>query len=159
MKQNKTNAMRELDAKGIAYVPHWYSHDKNDSVDGVSVANRLGLPVEKVFKTLVTIANTKDHYVCMIPVDKELDLKQCARACRVKHLEMIPMKDLLKVTGYIRGGCSPIGMKKAFPTYIDESAFAQDTIYFSAGKIGTQIECDPVLLEKEFGFHKAKLSK
>lgn len=103
----------------------------------------LNQPVEKVYKTLVTQANTKEYLVYMIPVEKELDLKKCAKVAGVKSCEMIHVKDINKITGYIRGGCSPLGMKKQFRTFMYEDALNKDKIYFSAGKIGMQIEMDP----------------
>lgn len=143
MKHEKTNAMRLLEAKGIPYTEHMYEHAKNDPVDGVRVAHMLGEPVERVYKTLVAQANTKEYLVFMIPVDQELDFKKCARAAGVKNTEMIHLKDLTKITGYIRGGCSPLGMKKQFRTFAQEDAILYDTIFFSGGKIGLQIEADP----------------
>lgn len=147
MKHEKTNAMRMLDSKEIPYRVHEYAHKANDPVDGEHVAQMLGEPVERVFKTLVTQANTKEFLVFMIPVDQELDLKKCAKAAQVKNTEMIHVKDLTKITGYIRGGCSPIGMKKTFRTFVQEDAILYDTIFFSAGKIGMQIETNAQNLE------------
>ena len=138
----KTNAMRLLDAAELAYTPH--SYDVSDGqLDGVTAANRLGFPVEQVFKTLVTVGASKGLYVFVIPVAAELDLKKAAKAAQEKHIEMLPAKELLKNTGYIHGGCSPIGMKKPYPTFVDESAIIQETMVFSAGKIGFQIEMVP----------------
>ena len=142
-KIQKTNAMRFLDQHKVVYEAHTYEHKDGDPVDGVHVANILNQPVEKVYKTLVTISNTKEYLVYMIPVEKELDLKKCAKVAGVKSCEMIHVKDINKITGYIRGGCSPLGMKKQFRTFIYEDALNQDKIYFSAGKIGKQIEMDP----------------
>lgn len=147
MKHEKTNAMRMLDSKEISYQVHEYAHKANDPVDGEHVAQMLKEPVERVFKTLVTQANTKEFLVFMIPVDQELDLKKCAKAAHVKNTEMIHVKDLTKITGYIRGGCSPIGMKKMFRTFVQEDAILYDTIFFSAGKIGMQIETNVQNLE------------
>ncbi|NLF80193.1 MAG: Cys-tRNA(Pro) deacylase [Clostridia bacterium] len=138
----KTNTMRLLDAAGIAYQPHHY--DAGDGkIDGVSVAAKIGREPEQVFKTLVTVGASGNFYVLIIPVDRELDLKKAARAAKEKSVAMCPGKDLLKHTGYIHGGCSPIGMKKPFPTFLDESAILQETMIFSAGKIGSQIEAAP----------------
>ena len=109
----KTNAMRLLDAAGIAYIAHGYD-DKDGKIDGVSVAQKMGMPIEEVYKTLVTIGASGEFFVFVIPVAKELDLKKAAKAAGEKHIEMCPSKDLLKHTGYIHGGCSPIGMKKPF---------------------------------------------
>ena len=138
----KTNAMRLLDAAGVDYQAHSYD-DKDGKIDGISVANKMGYPVEQVFKTLVTIGASGEFLVFVIPVAKELDLKKAAKVAGEKHIEMCPSKDLLKHTGYIHGGCSPIGMKKLFRTYVDESAILQEQIFFSAGKIGEQIETAP----------------
>ena len=145
-KIQKTNAMRFLDQHKVVYEAHTYEHKENDPVDGIHVANILNQPVEKVYKTLVTISNTKEYLVYMIPVEKELDLKKCAKVAGVKSCEMIHVKDINKITGYIRGGCSPLGMKKQFRTFMYEDALNQETIYFSAGKIGMQIEMDPKVL-------------
>jgi Cys-tRNA(Pro)/Cys-tRNA(Cys) deacylase len=138
----KTNAMRLLDAAGISYTSHTY--DASDgSIDGVSVAHKLGEEPERVFKTLVTVGASRNYYVFVLPVENELDLKKAARTVKEKSIEMIPVKDINKVTGYIRGGCSPIGMKKQYPTVVDETAILFDTIIFSGGKIGFQIEMAP----------------
>lgn len=143
----KTNVMRILDQKKIKYKMHEYPHTDGVVVDGENVAKLLNQDPSQVFKTLVTIGNDKKYYVCVIPVLKELDLKQAAKAFNVKSLEMIHVKDINQVTGYIRGGCSPIGMKKSYPTVIDSSALNYDKIIFSAGKIGYQVEMDPRLLK------------
>ncbi len=163
MKDNKTNAMRTLDKVKAAYTPHFYESD--GQVDGVHVAETLGIPFEKCFKTLVTFhkeSNGKtDYYVFCIPVDKELDLKAAAKCVNAKSVEMLAVKDLLKTTGYIRGGCSPIGMKKLFTTVIDSSAETQETIYVSGGKIGTQIETSPGTICELTGaaFHPVTVSE
>ncbi len=144
---DKTNAMRILDKAGILY--HALSYDHSDGkIDGISVAGKLGLPVEKVFKTLVTQGASKEHYVFVIPVAMELDLKAAAKAVGEKSVEMIKVTDINKVTGYIRGGCSPIGMKKMYKTVLDSSAELLDTIIVSAGKIGCQIQLNPSELKK-----------
>ena len=143
-KNDKTNAMRLLDAAHIPYAAHQYPHNGNEAVDGVAVATFMNQPFEKVFKTLVTKCHSGDYAVFVIPVDNELDLKAAAKAVQEKSAEMIPVKDLLKTTGYIRGGCSPIGMKKPFKTVIHSSAEELPTIIFSAGKIGYQIEMSPL---------------
>lgn len=138
----KTNAMRLLDSAGLSYTSHTY--DASDgSIDGVSVAHKLGEDPEKVFKTLVTQGASRNYYVFVLPVENELDLKKAARAVKEKSIEMIPVKAINQVTGYIRGGCSPIGMKKPYPTVVDETAVLFDTIIFSGGKIGFQIEMAP----------------
>ena len=130
----KTNAMRLLDAAGVEYTAHSYQVG-DGKLDGVTAAQRLGYPVEQVFKTLVTVGASGGFYVFVIPVAEELDLKKAAKAAGEKNIEMLPSKELLKNTGYIHGGCSPIGMKKPYPTFVDETAILQDTIVFSAGKI------------------------
>lgn len=142
MKTTKTNAMRLLDQAKIDYQVHEYPHGK-DAVDGVEVACLMKEDPACVFKTLITQANTKEYLVFMVPVAKELDLKKAAKAAGVKNTEMIHVKDITKVSGYVRGGCSPLAMKKQYRTFIDESALLQDHIYFSGGKIGLQIETDP----------------
>ena len=138
----KTNVMRILDKENIIYNIHTYEV-KDNLVDGVSVANKLGISVEKVFKTLVTKGHSGDFYVFVIPVAKELNLKAAARSVEEKSVEMIKVNDMLKITGYIRGGCSPIGMKKAYTTVIDESSMELDRIIVSGGKIGFQVEINP----------------
>lgn len=145
-KEEKTNVMRLLAQAGIPYTPHYYPHP-DGPVDGATVARTLGQPVEKVFKTLVTRgASRGSYYVFVVPVEKELDLKAAARAAGEKSVEMLHVAELLPLTGYVRGGCSPVGMKKLFPTFIDQSAKGQDTIMVSGGKIGTQVELDPEAL-------------
>lgn len=137
----KTNVMRILDKAKIEYKT--YDYTNSGAISGKDVAVSMGQDPSKVFKTLVTQAKSKQYYVFMIPVLKELDLKKAAKAVGEKALSMIPQKDLLSVTGYIHGGCSPIGMKKSFKTCIDVSAQSIDTIIFSAGKIGRQVETSP----------------
>lgn len=134
----KTNVMRILDSKKITYKTYDYS--KTDAISGIEVANVLKQNEKEVFKTLVTIGKSKQHYIFMIPVAEELDLKKAAQATNEKSIEMIPSKELLPLTGYIHGGCSPIGLKKNFPIIIDESINNLDHIIFSAGKIGYQVE-------------------
>ncbi len=134
----KTNVMRVLDKKRIKYYIHDYTD--TEAVSGTDVAETLGQNPEQVFKTLVTIGKTKEHYVFVIPVNRELDLKKAARVVGEKSIEMIKSNDLLALTGYIHGGCSPIGMKKFFKTTIDKSAENFSTFCFSAGKIGYQVE-------------------
>ena len=145
--KTKTNAMRQLDSAGISYRTMEYEVDESD-LSGVHVAAQLGQPCEQIFKTLVLKDEKGEHYVCCIPVDQELDLKKVAKACKTKKVEMLPMKELLPTTGYIRGGCSPIGMKKTFHTTVQESARNVDTIFFSGGKVGYQVEVAPQDLEK-----------
>ena len=141
MSSLKTNAMRTLETAGINYTAHEYEPD--GAIDGVSVANKIGKPVDQVFKTLVAQGASREYYVFVIPVALELDLKAAAKAVGEKAMEMIRVADINKVTGYIRGGCSPIGMKKQFHTVIDSNCILQDTIIVSAGKIGHQIEAAP----------------
>ena len=138
----KTNVMRILDKENINYNIHTYSVNDN-AVDGISVANKIGIPVERVFKTLVTKGNSGNFYVFVIPVAKELNLKAAAKSVKEKSVEMIKVSDMLKITGYIRGGCSPIGMKKEYATVIDESSVNLDEIIVSSGKIGFQVEINP----------------
>ena len=138
----KTNVVRLIERENIAYTIKEYEVDEND-LSGVHVAIQLGQPVEQVFKTLVLKGEQKGYLVCCIPVAKELDLKKVAKATGDKKVEMIPMRDLLMVTGYIRGGCSPIGMKKKLPTFIDETSELFDVIAISAGIRGMQILLNP----------------
>ena len=134
----KTNVMRILDQKNILY--NSYSYNSSDALSGVEVASILKKDPDRVFKTLVTVGKSGEHYVFVIPVAQELDLKKAARAVSEKSIEMVKSKELLPLTGYIHGGCSPIGMKKFFTTTIDETAVLFDTFLFSAGKIGFQVE-------------------
>ena len=138
----KSNVVRLIESEKIAYTIKEYEVDEND-LSGVHVAFQLGQPVEQVFKTLVLKGEQKGYLVCCIPVAEELDLKKVAKAAGDKKVEMIPMKDLFMVTGYIRGGCSPIGMKKKLPTFIDETCEIFDTIAISAGIRGMQILINP----------------
>lgn len=140
----KTNAMRILEKEKIPYEMHTYSSD--GGIDGVSVAKKTGLPEERVFKTLVTKGRSGSFFVFAVPVAKELNLKAAASAVGEKSVEMIAVKDLEKTTGYVRGGCSPVGMKKKFVTVIDASALGYETIFVSGGKIGFQIELAPEAL-------------
>lgn len=139
--EDKTNVMRILDQKGIPY--RHYCYVGTGAISGVEVAQALNEDVRKVFKTLVTSSKSKKNYVFMIPVAEELDLKKAAKAVGEKNIEMVKSKDLLPLTGYIHGGCSPIGMKKYFDTVIDISALDQESIIFSGGKIGYQVELSP----------------
>lgn len=143
----KTNAMRLLQQKKIAYQVYEYPHEEGVCVDGPTVALLMGQNPKRVFKTLVCTSG-KQYYVCVLPVEKELDLKKAAKYFQVKALEMTAVKDLTAVTGYVRGGCSPIGMKKNFSTVIDDTALQFDSILFSGGKIGLQIEMNPIELSK-----------
>lgn len=142
----RTNAMRILDQKGIGYKEHIL--DLKEAVDGVTCAKLLGSNIDSTFKTLVTVGKSKNYYVFVIPVAETLSLKKAAASVGEKNVEMIPMKDLLKVAGYVHGGCSPIGMKKQFTTVVDETAILFDKIIFSGGKIGYFIEMNPMDIEK-----------
>lgn len=142
MEKIKTNAMRILEKAGINY--NTYAYDHSDGlIDGISVANKMGQPVERVYKTLVVQGSSREYFVFVIPVANELDLKAAAKAINEKAVEMIKVIDINKVTGYIRGGCSPIGMKKEYKTVLDSSCKVLNTIIISAGKIGHQIELAP----------------
>ena len=140
-KEVKTNAMRILDKLKIEYKVNYYECD--EFIDGVHIADKLGQSYDSSFKTLVTVGKSKQYYVFALPIDKELDMKKAARAVGEKSLEMLHVKDINAVTGYIRGGCSPVGMKKQFVTRIDESAVLLDKIFVSAGRIGQQMELAP----------------
>ena len=148
-KEIKTNAMRLLEQKKIPYTVHTY--DGEEFHDGVSVADMLGQPHEIVYKTLVTVAKSKEHYVFVIPIEAELDLKKAARAVHEKSIEMLPLKDLTDLTGYVRGGCTCIGMKKQFPAVLDESAKQFPRIMVSGGRRGSQIEVNPEDLMRAAG--------
>lgn len=143
---DKTNVMRVLDSKKIAYTSHSYEPDA--TMSGEEIAALLGESPDKVFKTLVTQAKSGQFYVFVVPVVSELDLKKAAKAAGEKAISMIKQKDLLGLTGYVHGGCSPVGMKKHFPTFIHESAKDFDRMYVSAGKVGYQVELSPEDLAK-----------
>ena len=153
--EEKTNVMRILDQKKIKYIEHTYLN--TDAVGGCEVADVLGEDENKVFKTLVTVGKTGNHYVFLVPVNKELNLKKAAKAVSEKKIEMIKSKELLPLTGYIHGGCSPIGMKKFFKTTIHQSAADFDTIMFSGGKIGYQVEASINDLKKVIRFELADI--
>ncbi len=150
-----TNVMRILTQKKIPFLPHEYDPS---IVNGVKVAESLGENVDHVYKTLVTQAASKKYYVFVIPVAKELDLKAAAKAVSEKSIDMIPQKELLPLTGYIHGGCSPVGMKKLFPTVVDESAASLERFFVSGGKIGHQVELSPEDLKKLVPFSYAKIT-
>ncbi len=141
-KEDKTNALRMLDNAGIAYTTHVYDTD-DGMIDGVSVAKKVGEDPEQVFKTLVTRGDDGNHYVFVIPVAERLDLKACARSVGVKSVAMIPQKELFPLTGYVHGGCSPVGMKKKYTTVFDETIVLLDRIVVSAGRVGMQMVLDP----------------
>ena len=155
-KEEKTNVMRVLEQKNIPYTPHAY--DPDVGLDGVSVARQLGQDPESVFKTLVARGASGGLYVFDIPVEANLDLKKAARAVGEKSIAMIHQKELLPLTGYVHGGCSPVGMKKQYPTVFDETAELFDTICVSAGKIGFQVELAPDALMELVGASTAGLT-
>ncbi len=140
-KQDKTNCMRVLESKKIPYTPHLY--EANPALSGEDIAGLLGEKPDQVFKTLVTVGKPQKYYVFVIPVNRELNLKKAAAAVGEKSVSMIPQKELLPLTGYVHGGCSPIGMKKRFPSYIHESAAELEKIFVSAGRVGCQAELSP----------------
>ena len=155
----KTNVCRILDQKKIKYEFYEYPHTDGVCVDGIEVAMLLDEDPNMVFKTLVTVSQSKHYYVCVVPVAHELDLKKCAKEFNEKSLDMIPVKELLNVTGYIRGGCSPIGMKKPYKTVMDITAKDYDNVIFSAGKIGYQVKMNPSDLSKLINIKFADIKK
>lgn len=157
MKQAKTNAMRLLEQQSVPYTPHEYD-TKDGAIDGVSVAQKTGQNPQCVFKTLVTHAENR-YFVFCIPVAEELDLKAAARAAGEKSIAMLPLAEITKVTGYMRGGCSPLGMKKQYPVFIDASAQTLAKVVVSGGKIGLQIELEPNQLAAVAGASFALLTK
>ena len=142
-KEAKTNAMRILEREKVPYTAHEYAHEEGVAVAGVDVAGSMGEDPACVYKTLVTQGSSKNYFVFVIPVAAELDLKAAARSVGEKSVAMIHVADINKVTGYVRGGCSPVGMKKQFPTVFHATAPQYDTVCVSAGKIGAQVECRP----------------
>ena len=157
-KDEKTNVMRILDQKEIPYTPHTYPHEEGEAVDGVTVAGSMGQDPECVFKTLVARGASGALYVFDIPVADSLDLKKAAKAVGEKSVAMLHQKELLPLTGYVHGGCSPIGMKKQYPTVFHETAEILDTIIVSAGKIGCQVELSPTDLIGLVGAETADLT-
>lgn len=151
--EEKTNVMRVLEQKKVPYKSHTYV--QTGAVSGVEVAQALGEDVSRVYKTLVTVGKSRQNYVFVIPVAEELDLKKAAKAVGEKSIEMLKSKELLPLTGYVHGGCSPIGMKKFFKTTIQENVLECETFYFSAGKIGYQVEVAPKDLAKVIGYQTA----
>jgi Cys-tRNA(Pro)/Cys-tRNA(Cys) deacylase len=147
MSKIKTNAMRILDSNKINYKMYSYESKKGEHLDGVEVAHQIGKDVSQVYKTLVAQGSSKNIYVYVIPVDKNLDLKKAAKVANEKNMAMINVNDINKFTGYIRGGCSPIGMKKLYKTFVNKTAKALDNIIVSAGKIGYQVELSPEELQ------------
>ena len=140
-KEVKTNAMRILESLKIPF--RHYTYECDEFVDGLQIADKLSMPYEKVYKTLVTAGSSKNYFVFVIPIAEELDLKAAARSVGEKSVEMIHVKDINAVTGYVRGGCTAVGMKKQYVTRIDSSAQAQETIIVSGGRIGSQLELSP----------------
>ena len=155
-KDEKTNVMRLLEQKKLRYGA--YNYEKLGLTNGKEIAEALGEDPDRVFKTLVTVGKTKEHYVFVIPVCAELDLKKAAKAVGEKSLAMLPQKELLPLTGYVHGGCSPIGMKKSFPTVLHETAEQYETILFSGGKVGFQVELAPSSLKKLIRFSFADVT-
>lgn len=147
MPEEKTNVMRYLEQKKVVYTPHWYACP-DGAVDGISVAALLGKDAGTVFKTLVTQGASKKYYVFVLPVQRELDLKAAAKAAGEKSIQMLRQAELLPLTGYVHGGCSPLGMKKPLTTFLDQSAQALETVTVSAGRIGAQVELSPADLCK-----------
>ena len=156
-KLEKTNVMRILDQKKVSYQSYYYGD--TDAISGVEVASVLNEDPSQVFKTLVTVGHSKNYYVFLVPVERELDLKKAAKAVNEKSIAMIKSKELLPLTGYIHGGCSPLGMKKVFTTVIDSSASNFDTILFSAGKIGYQVEVSLEDLKKVLRYTLVEISE
>ena len=150
IKDEKTNVMRILDQKKVKY--NSYNYLKTGAISGMEVAKALDENPNLTFKTLVTVGKTNNHYVFLVPVNKELDLKKAAKVVNEKNIEMVKSKELLSLTGYIHGGCSPIGMKKSFKTVIDSSAKNYDKLIFSGGKIGYQVETTLDELKKVINF-------
>ena len=148
--EEKTNVMRILDQKNIWYLPHSYE-PSDGSIDALSVAEKVGVEDYKIYKTLVTVGASGNHYVFVIPIEEEIDFKKAAKAAGEKSLEMLPLKDLTKVTGYVRGGCTSIGMKKQYPTFIQATARDLDQITVSGGRIGLQITLAPEDLRRAAG--------
>ena len=156
-KLQKTNVYRLLDQAGAVYTQHYYGD--TEAVSGTEVAEALHEDPDRVFKTLVTAGRSGEHYLFMIPVAEELDLRKAASAAGEKSVGMIKAKELLPLTGYIHGGCSPIGMKKQFATFVDETAVLYDTVFFSAGKIGYQVEMSVSDLEAVIPLKYADLTE
>lgn len=156
-KENKTNVMRILEAEHIEYRPYYYE-SRDGKIDGVSVAAKLGQDVNRVFKTLVTRGSSGDFFVFVVPAAEELDLKAAAKSVGEKSVEMIHVSEINRITGYIRGGCSPVGMKKQYVTVLDSSCVPLETMIVSGGKIGTQVELAPAELMRLTGGKAAPLA-
>lgn len=157
MAENKTNVMRLLDRQKIEYIPHFYPHGDDIPTDGITIANFLQKDVSCVYKTLVTRSSAKNYYVFVVPVAEHLDLKKAAKVVGEKSIEMIKQSELLPLTGYIHGGCSPIGMKKRFKTVFHRDILVLTTVTLSAGKVGSQIELSPGTLIKFVGGETADI--
>ena len=157
IKDEKTNVMRILDQKKVKY--NSYNYLKTGAISGMEVAKALNENPNLTFKTLVTVSKTNNHYVFLVPVNKELDLKKAAKAVNEKNIEMVKSKELLSLTGYIHGGCSPVGMKKSFKTVIDSRAKNYDKLIFSGGKIGYQVETTLDELKKVIDFDLKDITK
>lgn len=156
-KEVKTNAMRILESMKIPF--EHYTYECDEFVDGLQIADKLSLPYEKVYKTLVTKGNSKNYFVFVIPVAEELDMKKAAKSVGEKSVEMIPVKDINAITGYIRGGCTAVGMKKQYVTRIDDTALNLETMIVSGGRIGSQIELKPEELAKAAKAEFAQITK
>lgn len=154
-KEVKTNAMRMLDKHHIQYDMIQYECD--EFIDGLHTAEKTGAPVEQSFKTLVAQGKSKQYYVFVVPIAEEVQLKQAAKVAGEKSVELIPVKEITKITGYVRGGCSPVGMKKQYTTVFDESVLSQPKVYVSGGRIGTQVCCAPADLIKAARATTAKI--
>lgn len=153
----KTNVMRILEREKVCYTPYFYT--ESDAVGGMEVAALLGKDPNRTFKTLVTVATSGQHYVFLVPVCRELSLKKAAQTVGEKKIEMLKSRELLPLTGYVHGGCSPIGMKKFFPTTVDRSAADFETVLFSGGKIGCQVELPLAELKKVIEFRLADITE
>lgn len=156
-KEAKTNAMRILETEKIEF--QHYTYECKEFTDGIQVADMLGLPHEKVYKTLVTVGADKNYYVFVLPIEDELDMKKCAKSVGAKSVEMIHVKDITKITGYVRGGCTSIGMKKQYVTRISEKAKSLETMIVSGGRIGSQLELKPDDLLKAAKAEYADITK
>ena len=155
-KEVKTNAMRILDKNKVKYVPHTY--ECTEFTDGAQIADTLGQDHAKVYKTLVTVGKSREHYVFVLPVDDEIDFKKAARAVGEKSLEMLPLKELTPLTGSVRGGCTSVGMKKQFPTVFQEGILEKETILVSGGALGLQLELAPADLIRAAGGRTADIT-
>ncbi len=156
MKSDKTNAMRLLERQKLPYLPHEFP--AGEGITHAELSEAIGVPLERIYKTLVTVGRSGEHYVFVVPLERELELKKAARVSGEKSIEMVKSKELLPLTGYVHGGCSPVGMKKQFKTFVDLSAKAFDTVSVSGGRRGLQMELDPNALSAAFGFDFADVA-